>query len=344
MKKSKLIQFGQIIFGIVVLLFFIYLFFHLSELKTILNLLVKLKWYYFIPLILLEFLFLLNRGKIFSILFNKLNIKINLWPAFESYLAFNSLNALVPSAGFSGITVFLSQAEKHSVNKSKIFLLNLLYYFISYISLAVILVFSLIYLFSKGQYIYYYLSGFIILLLIIFFWLILFLIISDPKTTYSPDRKIIKFINIFLKWLDLELDEQSFNNLLIEARLIKKTIKKDVSVFWIPFFLFFLGFAFELIMLSIIFYIFDRQVPLIPMVMGYSFGIMFMLVSITPSGVGIVEPIMTFVFASFGISLESSALIVLLFRAITFWLPLPVGTVLMRRIMFKPPEKIVSSS
>lgn len=336
MKRSKLIQFGQIFFGIIILLFFIYLFFHRTEIKDVLALLVNLKWYYFIPLVLLEFLFLLNRGKIFQILFNKLSIKMSLRQATESYLAFDSINNLIPSAGFSGTAVFLNQAKKHSVTKSNFFLLNLLYYFISYVSLAVMLVFSLVYLFFGSKYIYYYLFGFIILLGIIFFWSIIFAIISNPKTTYSPDKKIIKFINYFLKWFDMELDEQSFDNLLYEARAIKKAIRKDSSVFWNPFFLFFLGFAIELIMLALIFYIFNRHVYLIPLVIGYSFGIMFRLVSITPSGVGIVEPIMTFVFSSFGLSLESSALIVLLFRAITFWLPLPLGIILTRKILVKP--------
>ena len=68
------------------------------------------------------------------------------------------------------------------------------------------------------------------------------------------------------------------------------------------------------------------------LVAGYAMGILFWNISVTPQGIGVVEGVMTLVFASLGIPIERAAVITLAFRGVTFWLPMAVGFVILRRV------------
>ena len=68
------------------------------------------------------------------------------------------------------------------------------------------------------------------------------------------------------------------------------------------------------------------------LVAGYAMGVLFWIISITPQGIGVVEGMMTLTFASLGVPIESATVISLAFRGLTFWLPLGIGFILLRRL------------
>jgi hypothetical protein len=68
------------------------------------------------------------------------------------------------------------------------------------------------------------------------------------------------------------------------------------------------------------------------LVAGFSVAYLFMIVSPTPSGIGVVEGVMTLVLRSMYIPLGKAALISLAFRGITFWLPLVFGLLAFRHL------------
>lgn len=67
-----------------------------------------------------------------------------------------------------------------------------------------------------------------------------------------------------------------------------------------------------------------RPAPAV-LIAGYAVGAIFMLVSITPAGAGVVEGAMTVTFTSLGVPLEVAAAAAVLFRLYTFWLPMLAG-------------------
>ncbi|MBI3976131.1 MAG: flippase-like domain-containing protein [Armatimonadetes bacterium] len=68
------------------------------------------------------------------------------------------------------------------------------------------------------------------------------------------------------------------------------------------------------------------------LVAGYVVGALFMVVSVTPSGVGVVEGAMTLTFASLGVPVATAVAATLLFRLFTIWLPLLAGFATVRRL------------
>lgn len=68
------------------------------------------------------------------------------------------------------------------------------------------------------------------------------------------------------------------------------------------------------------------------LVAGYAMGVLFWIISITPQGIGVVEGTMALVFTSLGVPAERAAVIALAFRGLTFWIPLLLGFLLLRRM------------
>lgn len=332
--KNKYLKIGQIFFLLVIIILVVYLFLHFGEISKIPELLANLKWYYLIILLILEVLFLVNRGNIFQVLYNRLGIKLKLREATLLFTASYSANVLIPTGGFSGISVFLAHAAKQKNNKSRVLLINLLFYFINFVSLAFLLLFVMVYLFVVGKMENYYLISFAVLLLIILFFLSsIITFVYFPKTFEKYLRKILDIVNGILKIFKSGLSKDKIPLVLIELEYLKKSIILDSKLFWKPFWLFILGNVFEIACLYLIFFAFGVHPSLVALVAAYSIGLLFMIVSITPGGVGAVEALMSLVFVSLGMPLEVSILTVLIYRIITFWLPLPVGIFLMKRYL-----------
>lgn len=85
-----------------------------------------------------------------------------------------------------------------------------------------------------------------------------------------------------------------------------------------------------LALLDAVFVALDVRLSPAVLIAGYAVGTIFMLVSITPSGVGIVEGAMTVTFASLGVPLEVAASAAVLYRLYTFWLPMIAGFLTLR--------------
>lgn len=67
-------------------------------------------------------------------------------------------------------------------------------------------------------------------------------------------------------------------------------------------------------------------------VAAYGVAVLFWIVAITPQGIGIVEGAMAVTLASLGIPAARAVAIALAFRGLSFWLPLAVGFILLRRL------------
>jgi len=63
---------------------------------------------------------------------------------------------------------------------------------------------------------------------------------------------------------------------------------------------------------------------------GFAIGYLFLIVSPTPSGLGIVEGTMTLALNTLRVEWAAAALITLTYRVITFWFPLAIGAVAFR--------------
>jgi phosphatidylglycerol lysyltransferase len=96
----------------------------------------------------------------------------------------------------------------------------------------------------------------------------------------------------------------------------------------------------DLASLYVLFLAFQYPITFGPLVAAYSTAILFLIVSPTPMGVGVVEGVTPLVLISLGVPAAVSAVVVLAFRGLSFWLPLLIGFVLLHRLKsFSPAER-----
>ena len=65
---------------------------------------------------------------------------------------------------------------------------------------------------------------------------------------------------------------------------------------------------------------------------GFAISYLFLIVSPTPSGIGIVEGIMPLALSSLRVPWSEAVIITLAYRGITFWLPLGIGAIAFRML------------
>jgi len=63
------------------------------------------------------------------------------------------------------------------------------------------------------------------------------------------------------------------------------------------------------------------------LIAGFSIAYLFVIISPTPAGIGIVEGLLTFALNSLAVPIEAAAVITLAFRGYTFWLPFLLGMI-----------------
>lgn len=100
----------------------------------------------------------------------------------------------------------------------------------------------------------------------------------------------------------------------------------------VPFLLSFFGQGLGVATLAAAFWAVGHPVPPDILVAGYAVDALFMVVSVTPSGVGVVEGAVTLTFASLGVPVATAVAATLLFRLFTIWLPLLAGFATVRRL------------
>ncbi len=75
-------------------------------------------------------------------------------------------------------------------------------------------------------------------------------------------------------------------------------------------------------------------------VAGFAIAYLFLIVSPTPSGIGVVEGIMPIALGSLGVDFSQAVIITLAYRGLTFWLPLGVGALAFRTLHLGGSEKV----
>lgn len=101
----------------------------------------------------------------------------------------------------------------------------------------------------------------------------------------------------------------------------------------------------DILTLSILFRAFNQPVSLGTLVAGYAMGILFWIISITPQGIGVVEGVMALTFTSLGIPGAVATTVVLVFRGLTFWIPMLLGFLAIQRMqIFGPAQRDLTST
>jgi uncharacterized protein (TIRG00374 family) len=252
------------------------------------------------------------------------------------------VNTVAPFGGASGIVLFVDDAAQRGESPARASAGTLLALMAEYGTFALIVFAGLGYLFAHDDLRTYQLAGSAALLAVV-----VVLGAALMLGLWRPDRLrrfldgIRRGVNRANAWLHKPAilpEEWASRNAaeFTEAASALQTRRREIARTWAAALAMHL---FSLASLIFLFLAFYRPVGLGVLVAGFAMGNLFRLVAFTPQGIGLVEGVMTLVYTSLGVPASTATVISLAFRGLSFWLPLLVGFILVRRVKSFRSEK-----
>ena len=245
------------------------------------------------------------------------------------------MNVAAPSGGASSMALFADDATKHGQSGARAAVGTYLVLVAHFSAFLVILLVGMIYLFSNHNLKLYEAGAALFMLLgisimiaelLLGLWRpqLLHRILTWAQQLANRLAKIFKRPDLLDDtWVEKNTTEFTEAAMAIAAN--PGQLMQTVGIAFIAHLI-------DITSLYFVFLAFHQPVHFGVLVAGYSMGILFWVVSITPQGIGVVEGMMTLVFASLGVPIERATLIALSFRGLTFWIPLGIGFLVLRRL------------
>lgn len=317
---------------VVLFLGVVFVILRLAEVQAIGETLQRGDWRYLLLAILLEAFWLMNVAGSYWTIYRTMGLRERFNTLLLAASGANFVNIVAPTAGASGMAVFISTARKRGYSPARVAIAGIVYILFDYAGFMVVLAAGLIVLFRRHILTTVEITATAILLLIALSFLSLLVLglrseEALTKTLVWLTRQVNRLGSLFHRQLITETQVREF------AREFSHGIKEARNKPEEMVFPAILALTNKALLITIFFLVFRAfQVPLTigTLIAGFSIGYLFWIVSPTPAGIGLVEGALTVVLSSLYIPLSAAAVIALAFRGITFWIPLAFGGVALR--------------
>ncbi len=323
------------IFWILVIIFLWVVISRFSEIKKLAETLIGGQWQWVAAAVLSCFVYYIIYTALYQSAFLTVGVQSKLTELLPITFSSIFMNVAVPIGGASGMSLFVDDAARRGQSAARAAIGTLLVLVADFTAFLIILVTGLIYLFTHHT-LKYYESIVAVILLLVIGTLTAFLLLGLWRPEWL--QKLLDWVRRLANriarltrrpdfldeaWVEKNRDEFTEASIAIAAQpgLLIRTMG--------------IAFAAHLANLTTLYFLFlafHQKVRFGVLVAGYAMGILFWIIAITPQGIGVVEGMMTLVFASLGVPIERATVIALSFRGLTFWLPLAIGFILLRRL------------
>jgi uncharacterized protein (TIRG00374 family) len=306
-----------------------------SELKTIVATVQHAQLIYFLLAILIQLFWFVTTGRMYHSIFHLLGVHESPLSLSRIAIAANFVNVVAPTAGMGGVALFASEAQRRGHPAGKVTVAAALFLSLDQASFLCILSVGLIVLVRRN-----YLhpgeitASLFLLIIAIGYAFVLYL-------GYRSEEKLGNLLASTARWINLIVKYFRKGEYLSEARahefahevsegfsgLTERPSSLVRPVLW--------GILDKILLMCILVSAFlSFQVPFNAgtIIAGFSIAYLFLIVSPTPSGIGIVEGIMPIALTSLQVDWSQAVVITLTYRAVTFWFPLAVGAYTFRSL------------
>jgi uncharacterized protein (TIRG00374 family) len=323
----------KIIVALVLFLAVVFVFLSLSELQNIADILHKSNWVFLSIALFLECVWLYNLSATFGALYRLVGLEEDRLQLFLMTTAANFVNVVTPSAGIGGIAIFLDSAKRRNLSTGRVMVVGALYVLYDYSALLCVLALGFIVLIRRNNLNAGELTASVILLaLALVMAALLYLGYKSAERLGRVLSWLVRLVNriarpfIHREYLKLE-NAHLFAQEVAQGILMIRGQRKDLV--W-PFLFALNNKALLICVMAFSFLALGTPFTVGTVVGGVSIAQLFLIVSPTPSGVGIVEGILPFALDALRVPWTAAVLITMVYRAITFWFPLAVGGIAFR--------------
>ncbi len=321
---------------IVVLLLFLAVAFVItsfSELEKTASTLERSDWRFLIAALIFELLWIFNMAATFRTLYRLVDLNENSRHLFLVSAAANFVNVVAPSAGIGGMAVFLDDAKKRNHSTGRVTVVGALFVLFDYAAFICVLALGIIVLIRRNNLNAGEITASIILLAIaLTLGLLVYLGYRSAAALGWVLAWMARLINSVMRpFIHRNFVDEARAYAYAEefAEGISAMRGKRRNLIW-PFLFSLNNKALLICVLAFTFLAFGTPFSIGTLVGGFSIAYLFVIVSPTPAGLGVVEGALTLGLNSMRVPWEAAVLITLTYRAVTFWFPLGVGAVALR--------------
>ncbi len=325
----------KIILVVLALLALGYLVFSLAEIESILSTLQRSNPLYLLAAIGVEVVVLVASTATFRALYRLVGLDEDRWRMFLTVTAGTFVNVIIPSGGMGGMAVFMDVARRRGHATGRVMLTGVLYLVCEYVSLLAALTAGFVVLVQRGRLDATEVgaAG------------VLFVMAAGIGSVLLVGYRSARQLGNLLAWLS-----RGVNRLLrpIMHREVLNvaagyafaaemgegfsTLKSNRNQIPLPLALAVINKLLLILVLALSFLALGVPLSWGTVVAGFSIGHLFFYVSPTPSGVGFVDSILPVALSSLTVPFSEAVLVVLVYRLVTFWLPLGSGAVAFRHL------------
>lgn len=300
-----------------------------SELETIMFTLRKAHLTFFLLAILVQMIWFITSGRMYQSVFHLLGVHESVLALSKIATAANFINVVAPTGGMGGVALFAAEAHRRGHPTGKVTVAAALFLLLDQAAFLVILSLGLIVLVRRNDLDASEITASLILLgIAISYAFVLYLGYRSEAKLGNLLAKAARILNRIAKFFGRkreflsEVRAHEFAHEVAEGftGLTEKPSSLLRPIFW--------GIFDKVLLMTILILSFlSFEVPFSTgtIIAGFSLAYLFLIVSPTPSGIGIVEGLMPIALTSLNVNWSHAVLITLTYRTVTFWVPFGVG-------------------
>lgn len=323
----------KFIVAIVLLLAVVFIFLRFSELQNIAETLKNSNWVFLSIALFFECVWLYNMATTFGALYRLVDLKEGKLQLFLMTATANFVNVVTTTAGIGGMAIFLDSARRRNLSTGRVMVVGALYVLYEFAALMCLVSLGIVVLIRRNslQTSELVAAG-ILLALLINMVVLLYLGYRSAEKLGRVLAWLARLVNRLVRpFIHREyLKEENahlFAQEIAEGIVLLRGKRRDLV--W-PFLFSLNNKALLVCVMAFTFLTVGMPFTVGSVVGGVSIASLFMIVSPTPSGVGIVEGILPFALSMLRVPWGNAVLITLIYRAVTFWFPLLVGVITFR--------------
>ena len=310
---------------------FIYISF--SEIETVVETLRTGNLLFILLAILIQVTWYIAAGLTYQSLYQLLGMYESVYKLALLYASANFVNTIAPSAGVGGMAVFIAAAERDGHSAGKVTVASMVSLFLDYMAFLCILALGLIVLIRRNDLDPTEIAASAVIFMIATGLGFLLYLGSKSATALGNAlawmaRMVNRILHPFIQREYLsEIRAHDFASEMAEDL---KSLPRRSSGLIVPFLYCLSGKVILMGVLLCIFLAFQVPFSAGTIIGGFAITYLFLVISPTPSGIGIVDGVMPLALSSLLVPWGQAVIITLAYRGITFWLPLGLGAIALR--------------
>jgi uncharacterized protein (TIRG00374 family) len=305
----------------------------LSEIESILETLQRGNFWFILLAIALQLAWYLVAGLNYQTLYQLLGMRESVYKLSLLSASANFVNTVAPSAGVGGMAVFIRAATRDGHSPGKVTVASMLCLFLDYVAFLFVLTLGLIVLFRRNDLDPTEVGASAVIFAIAAALGFLLYLGSQSGQALGDalawmGRLINNILRPFIRREYLSVERAyAFARELAED--LKSLPQKRQSLL-LPLAYSMAGKALLMFVLLSVFLAFKIPFSAGTIIGGFAITYLFLIVSPTPSGIGIVEGVMPLALSSLRVPWSQAVIITLAYRGITFWIPLGLCAMALR--------------